>query len=82
MEITSEFPCKFWHAVPEKDGLISWSDHLKNENVMYTMKGGINSLHTIKRRKANSIGHVLCKNCLLEHFIAGEVQGKLEAMGR
>jgi len=42
----------------------------------------MNVLQTVKRRKANLIGHVLCWNCLLENFIAGKVEGKVEAMGR
>jgi hypothetical protein len=34
-----------------------------------------NILQTIKRRKANWIGHILCRNCLLKHFIEGKIRG-------
>jgi len=35
-------------------------------------------LNTIKRRKANWIGHILCRNCLLEPVIEGKVEGRME----
>jgi hypothetical protein len=31
-----------------------------------------NILHTIKRRKANRIGHMLRSNCFLKHVIEGK----------
>jgi hypothetical protein len=33
---------------------------------------------TIQRRKANWIGHVLHRNCLLTHVIEGEIKGRME----
>jgi hypothetical protein len=41
-----------------------------------------NILHTIKRRKAKCIGHILCRNCLLKHIIDGNTEGRIEVMGR
>jgi hypothetical protein len=41
-----------------------------------------NILHTIKRRKANWIGHILRRNCLLKHVIEGKLQGRIETTGR
>jgi hypothetical protein len=38
-------------------------------------------LHTITRRKANWIGHILCSNWLIKHVIEGKRKGKLE-MGK
>jgi hypothetical protein len=36
-------------------------------------------LHTIKRRKANWIGHkILPRNCLLKHVLEGKTDGKTE----
>jgi hypothetical protein len=35
-------------------------------------------LHTIKRRKANWIGHILCRNCLLKQ----DIEGRIQVMGR
>jgi hypothetical protein len=37
-----------------------------------------NIVHTIKRRKANWIGHILRRNCLLKHVIEGKLVGRLE----
>jgi hypothetical protein len=33
-------------------------------------------LHTIKRRKAIWIGHILCRNCLLKHVTEGKIEGR------
>jgi hypothetical protein len=41
-----------------------------------------NILHTIKRRKANWIGHILRRNCLLQHVIEGKLEGRIEMSGR
>jgi hypothetical protein len=41
-----------------------------------------NIVHTIKRRKANWIGHILRRNCLLKHVIEGKLQGRIEMTGR
>jgi hypothetical protein len=34
-----------------------------------------NILHTVRQRKANWIGHILCRNCLLSHIIEGKIIG-------
>jgi hypothetical protein len=47
-------------------GKISWTDRVRNE-VLHRVKEERNILHTIKRRKANWIGHILRTNCLLKH---------------
>jgi hypothetical protein len=41
-----------------------------------------NILHEIRKRKANWIGHVLRRNCLLQHVIGGKIQGGIEVTGR
>jgi hypothetical protein len=41
-----------------------------------------NILHTIKRRKANWIGHILRRNCLVKHVIEGKLEGRIEMTGR
>jgi hypothetical protein len=48
---------------------ISWTDRVRNEEVLHTVKEERNILHTTKRRKANWIGHILRSNCLLKHVI-------------
>jgi hypothetical protein len=41
-----------------------------------------NVLHTVKRRKANWIGHILHRNCLINHVIEGKMEGRTEVTGR
>jgi hypothetical protein len=48
---------------------ISWTDRVRNEEVLHVMKEQMNILHIINRRKANWIGHILCTNCLLKHVV-------------
>jgi hypothetical protein len=53
---------------------ISWTDRVRNEEVLQRVKEKRN---TIKRRKANWIGHILRRNCLLKHVIEGTLDGRL-----
>jgi hypothetical protein len=46
------------------------------------VKGERNIVHTIKRRKANWIGHILRRNCLLKQVIEGKLEGRIEMTGR
>jgi len=50
-----------WRKVEE----ISWTDHVRNEDVSLRVKEQRNILHEISKRKANWIGHILRRNCLL-----------------
>jgi hypothetical protein len=61
---------------------ISWTDRVRNEEVLHRVKEERNVLHTIKRRKANCIGHILRRNCLLKHVIEGMKEGRIEMTGR
>jgi hypothetical protein len=54
---------------------ISWTDRVNNEAVLQRAKEERNILHTIRRRKANWIGHILHRNCLLSHIIEGKISG-------
>jgi hypothetical protein len=47
---------------------------VRNEEVLHRIKEERNILHTIKRRKANWIGHILRRNCLIKH-VKGEEEG-------
>jgi hypothetical protein len=61
---------------------ISWADHVRNKEVLLTVKEQRNILHEIGKRKANWIGHILRRNCLLRHRIEGKIEGGLEVTGR
>ena len=58
--------------------MISWTDHVRNEDVLLRVKEQRNILHEIRKRKANWIGHILRRNCLLRWVIEGKRQGGME----
>ena len=41
-----------------------------------------NILHEIRKRKANWIGHILRRNCLLKQVIEGKIKGEMEMARR
>jgi hypothetical protein len=55
---------------------------VRNEEVLHRVKEERNIVHTIKRRKANWIGHILRRNCLLKHVIEGNTNRGIEMTGR
>jgi len=61
---------------------ISWTDHVRNEDVLLIVKEQRNILHEIRKRKSNWIGHILRRNCLLQRVTEGKVQGGIEVTGR
>ena len=61
---------------------ISWTDHVRNEEVLLTVNEQRNILHEIRKRKANWIGHTLRRNCLLQHVIEGNIKGQTEVTRR
>jgi hypothetical protein len=42
----------------------------------------VNILHEIRKRKANWISHILCRNCLLQRVVEGKIEGEIEVTGR
>jgi hypothetical protein len=61
---------------------ISWTDHVRNEDVLLGVKEQRNILHEISKRKANWIGHILRRNRLLRRVTEGKIQGGIEVTGR
>jgi hypothetical protein len=57
---------------------ISWTDRVRNEEVLLRIKEERNILHTTKRRKADWIGHNLLRNCLLKHITEGKINGEIK----
>jgi hypothetical protein len=55
---------------------ISWTDRVRNKEVLYRVKGQGNILHRVKRRKTNWIGHTLRGNFLLKQVIEGNIQNE------
>jgi hypothetical protein len=61
---------------------ISWTYHVRNEEVLPRVKEQRNIQHEMRKRKANWIGHILRRNCLLQRVIEGKVKGGIEVTGR
>jgi hypothetical protein len=59
-----------------------WTDHVRNEEVLPRINEERNILHEIRKRKANWIGHILCRNCLLQWVIEGKIKGGIEVTRR
>jgi hypothetical protein len=62
-------------------GEISWTDHVRNEEVLLRVKEQRNIRHEIIKRKANWIGHILRRNCLLQQVIEGKIKGGIRSRG-
>ena len=61
---------------------ISWTDHVRNEEVLLRVNEQRNILHEIRKWKANWIGHILRRNCLLKQVIEGKIKGQIEVTRR
>ena len=61
---------------------ISWTDHVRNEEVLLRVNGQRNIIHEIIKRKANWIGQILRRNCLLKQVIEGKIKGQIEVTRR
>jgi hypothetical protein len=51
-------------------------------HVLLRVKEQRNILHEIRKRKANWIGHILLRNCLLQRVTEGKIKGGIEVTGR
>jgi hypothetical protein len=61
---------------------ISWTDHVRNEEVLLRVSEQRNILHEMRKWKANWIGHILRRNCLLKEVIEGKIKGRIEVTRR
>ena len=61
---------------------ISWTNLVRNEEVLLRVNEQRNILHEIRKRKANWIGHIIRRNCLLQRVIEGKIKGGIEVRGR
>ena len=57
-------------------------DHVRNEEVLLRVNEQRNILHEIRKRKANWIGHILRRNCLLKQVIEGKIKGEMDVTRR
>jgi hypothetical protein len=61
---------------------ISWTGRERNEEVLQGVKKEMNILHKIKKMKADCIGHILRKNCILKHITEGKIERVIEVTKR
>jgi hypothetical protein len=72
------FEMWYWRRMEK----ISWTDHVSNEEVLHRGKDEWNIVQSSNIWKCNSIGHNLCRNCLLKHIIGGTIEGRIDVKGR
>jgi hypothetical protein len=60
----------------------SWTDPLRNEEVLYGVEEERDVLQTITRRQITGIGNILRRNCLLQHVFEGKLEGRIEVTRR
>ena len=60
---------------------ITSNDRVRNE-VLIRVKEEGNIIQKIKRRKANRIGHISLRNCLLKHVTERKKEARIDVTGR
>jgi hypothetical protein len=55
---------------------------VRNEEVLLRVTERRKILHEISKRKANFIGYIFRRNCLLRQVIDGKIKGGIEVKGR
>ena len=73
---------KTWIVVLLNKKKYIYSYHVRNEEVLLRVNEQRNILHEIRKRKANCIGHILRRNCLLQQVIEGKIKGQIEVTRR
>jgi hypothetical protein len=56
---------------------ISWTDRVRSEEVLRSVRGESKILRTIKRKKANAVCHILFWNCLLKRVTELKIEGRI-----
>ena len=56
--------------------------NVRNEEVLLRVNEQRKILREIRKRKANWIGHILRRNCLLQQAIEGKMKGQIEVTRR
>jgi hypothetical protein len=77
----SEVSGQFWNVVLEKDGEDQLDRSCEKWRSITQSQGG-EEYPAYNKKKANWIGHILRRNCLLKHVIEGKLEGRIEMSGR
>ena len=59
-----------------------YAPYATNEEVLLQVNEQRIIVYTIRKRKANWIGHILRRNCLLKEVIEGKIKGEIEVTRR
>ena len=74
------------HSFNRKDYICKVQDRCTTfwvvSNALIRVNEQRNILHEIRKRKANWIGHILRRNCLLQQVIEGKTKGQIEVTRR
>ena len=57
---------------------ISWTDHVRNEEVLLRVNEQKSILHEIRKWKAYWIGHILRRNCRRKQVVEGKIKEEME----
>jgi hypothetical protein len=82
MESRSEVSGTFLNVLLEKNGEDQLDRSCGKWRSITQSQGGEKYLTYNKKKKANWIGHILRRNCLLKHAIEGKLEGRIEMTGR
>ena len=69
-------PKRFQMCSSRRMEKISWTDRVRNEEVLHRVNEQRNNLHEISKRKANWFGHILRRNCLLKQVTGDKIEGR------
>jgi hypothetical protein len=61
---------------------ISWTDCVRNEEVLLRVDEQRNILHGTSQQTTNWFGNILLRNCHLQRAIEGKIKGEIEVTGR
>jgi hypothetical protein len=56
---------------------ISWTDRVRNEEVLHKVKEERNIVCIRERKHTNCNGHTLRRNCILKHIIDDKIKGEI-----
>jgi hypothetical protein len=69
-------------VVLEEDGEDQLVTSCEEKEVFHNVSEEMYILNTLKTRRANWIGHILRRNCLLKHVVEGTIEGRIRSDGR
>ena len=75
-KVDHKYPVSFEMWCCRRMEKISWTDRVRNEEVLNEVKEERNILHTLQMRKANWTRHILRANCFLKHVNEGKIEQK------